>query len=66
MAKGAGYKQVASIDTDDELAKQWPSLLAAEGPVFVRIGVNSMWAFGPMPGLGDNKWQDVAATLASR
>ena len=66
VAKGAGYKQAASIETEDELAKQWPALLAAEGPTFVRISVNSMWAFGPMPGLGDNKWQAVAATLASR
>ena len=66
VAKGAGYKTTASIDTEEDLAQQWPSLLAAEGPTFVRIGVNSMWAFGPMPGLGDNKWQDVAAVLASR
>jgi phosphonopyruvate decarboxylase len=64
VAKGAGYTKVASIDTEEELAAQWPELLAAEGPVFVRIGVNSMWAFGPMPGLGDNVWQNVAATLA--
>ena len=52
VAKAAGYKQAASIETEEELAQQWPSLLAAEGPVFVRISVNSMWAFGPMPGLG--------------
>ena len=66
VAKGAGYAQAASIDTEEELSAQWPDLLKAEGPVFVRISVDSMWAFGPMPGLGDNKWQDVAATLASR
>jgi phosphonopyruvate decarboxylase len=66
VAEGAGYKQAASIETEEELAKQWPALLAAEGPTFVRISVNSMWAFGPMPGLGDNVWQNVAATLASR
>jgi thiamine pyrophosphate-dependent acetolactate synthase large subunit-like protein len=64
VAKGAGYRLAASIDTEDELAKQWPELLAAEGPVFVRVSVNSMWAFGPMPGLGDNVWQNVAETLA--
>jgi thiamine pyrophosphate-dependent acetolactate synthase large subunit-like protein len=66
VAKGSGYKTSASIDTEEELAAEWPKLLQAEGPVFVRISVDSMWAFGPMPGLGDNKWQDVAATLASR
>src|SRR4051812_20354117 len=58
VAKGAGYKQAVSIETEDELAQQWPKLLAAEGPTFVRISVNSMWAFGPMPGLGDNVWQN--------
>ncbi len=66
VAEGAGYAKAASIETEDELARLWPSLLAAEGPVFVRISVNSMWAFGPMPGLGDNVWQNVAATLANR
>jgi phosphonopyruvate decarboxylase len=66
VAKSAGYAKTASIETEEELAAQWPELLKAEGPVFVRISVNSMWAFGPMPGLGDNVWQNVAATLASR
>ena len=65
LAKGAGYKTSVRIDTEEQLAEQWPKLLAAEGPVFVVISVNSMWAFGPMPGLGENKWQDVAATLAA-
>jgi thiamine pyrophosphate-dependent acetolactate synthase large subunit-like protein len=63
MAKGAGYRQAASIETEAELARQWPALLSAEGPVFVRISVDSMWAFGTLPSLG---WQDLAATLASR
>jgi phosphonopyruvate decarboxylase len=66
VAAGAGYTKTASIETEEELATQWPDLLKAEGPVFVRISVNSMWAFGPMPGLGDNVWQNVAATLANR
>jgi phosphonopyruvate decarboxylase len=66
VAAGAGYAKTASIETEEELAAQGPDLLKAEGPVFVRISVNSMWAFGPMPGLGDNVWQNVAATLASR
>ncbi|MGE3913408.1 MAG: thiamine pyrophosphate-dependent enzyme [Chloroflexota bacterium] len=65
MAKGAGYKTAVSIETEEELAAEWPKLLKAEGPVFAAISVNSMWAFGPMPGLGDNKWQDVAAALAA-
>lgn len=65
VAKGAGYVTTATIDTEEELAAQWPRLLAAEGPTFVCIRVNSMWAFGPMPGLTGGAWQNVAATLAS-
>lgn len=65
VAKGAGYKQAVRIETEEELAEQWPKLLKAEGPVFVVISVNSMWAFGPMPGLTGGKWQQVAETLAS-
>jgi thiamine pyrophosphate-dependent acetolactate synthase large subunit-like protein len=65
MAKGAGYKQSVRIETEEELAEQWPRLLKADGPVFVAISVDSMWAFGPMPGLTGGKWQDVAASLAA-
>ena len=65
LAKAAGYRQTAAIETEEELAEQWPKLLAAEGPVFVSVNVNSMWAFGSMPGLGDNHWQNVAATIAA-
>jgi phosphonopyruvate decarboxylase len=64
VAAGAGYVKTASIDTEEELAAQWPDLLASDGPVFVRISVNSMWAFGPMPGLTGGVWQQVAETLA--
>ena len=66
LAKAAGYVDGVHIETEDELTAKWPGLLKQEGPLFVTISVDSMWAFGPMPGLGDNKWQDVAATLASR
>ena len=37
MAKGAGYRQVLSIDTLDELKRRLPELLKAEGPVFVEL-----------------------------
>ena len=56
----AGYKQACHIETEDELAKQWPSLLKAEGPVFVRISVNSMWAPRRVPGMPINTWQEHA------
>ena len=65
LAKGAGYKQSVRIETEEQLAAEWPKLLKAEGPVFAAISVNSMWAFGPMPGLTGGKWQDVAAALAA-
>lgn len=64
VAKSAGYKHAVSIDTEEELAKQWPELLKLEGPTFVRVSVNSMWAFGGMPGLTGGVWQDIAAALA--
>jgi len=65
LAKGAGYKQSVRIETEEQLAAEWPKLLKAEGPVFAVISVNSMWAFGPMPGLTGGKWQQVAATLGA-
>jgi len=37
MAKGAGYRQVLSIDTLDEFKRRLPELLKAEGPVFAEL-----------------------------
>ena len=37
MAKGAGYRQVLSIDSLDEFKRRLPELLKAEGPVFVEL-----------------------------
>ena len=37
MAKGAGYRQVLSIDTLDDFKRRLPELLRAEGPVFVEL-----------------------------
>jgi phosphonopyruvate decarboxylase len=37
MAKGAGYRQVLSIDSLDEFKRRLPELLRAEGPVFVEL-----------------------------
>jgi phosphonopyruvate decarboxylase len=37
MAKGAGYRQVLTIDTLDELKRRLPELLKAEGPIFVEL-----------------------------
>ena len=65
LAKGSGYKTAATIETEDELTARWPGLLAAEGPAFVCIKVNSMWAFGPMPGLTGGVWQQAQATVGT-
>ena len=65
LAKSAGYKQAANIESEDELAKQWPSLLSAEGPVFVRISVDSLWAPRRAPGLKANTWQELQANIAA-
>ena len=37
MAKGAGYRQVLSIDSVDEFKRRLPELLKAEGPVFAEL-----------------------------
>jgi phosphonopyruvate decarboxylase len=37
MAKGAGYRQVLSIDSLDEFKRRLPELLRAEGPVFAEL-----------------------------
>jgi phosphonopyruvate decarboxylase len=37
MAKGAGYRQVLSIDTLDEFKRRLPEMLKAEGPVFAEL-----------------------------
>ena len=37
MAKGAGYRQVLSINTLDEFKRRLPELLKAEGPVFAEL-----------------------------
>jgi phosphonopyruvate decarboxylase len=37
MAKGAGYRQVLSIDTLDEFKRRLPELLKTEGPVFAEL-----------------------------
>jgi sulfopyruvate decarboxylase subunit beta len=65
LAKSAGYKQAVNLESEEELAKQWPSLLSAEGPVFVRISVDSMWAPRRAPGLKANTWQELQANIAA-
>jgi sulfopyruvate decarboxylase subunit beta len=65
LAKAAGYKVSANIESADELAKQWPSLLMAEGPVFVRISVDSLWVPRRVPSTKVNTWQELTANIAA-
>jgi sulfopyruvate decarboxylase subunit beta len=65
MAKSAGYKESANIETAEDLANQWPSLLKAEGPVFVRISVDSLWAPRRVPSMKINTWQEMEANIAA-
>jgi phosphonopyruvate decarboxylase len=63
LATAAGYRRSVSIEDEEELARRWPELLKSEGPTFVRVRVNSMYATGTMPtSVG---WQDVAKALAA-
>jgi phosphonopyruvate decarboxylase len=65
VARAAGYKTTASIEDNADLDAQWPELVKAEGPVFVRLHVPSMWVTGEMPPLSSGGWRTVAQALAS-
>jgi thiamine pyrophosphate-dependent acetolactate synthase large subunit-like protein len=65
LATAAGYKTAANIESADDLAKQWPSLLTADGPVFVRISVDSLWVPRRVPSAKVNSWQEMQANLAA-
>jgi len=63
MAKSAGYKTAVSIEQNADLDAQWPALVKAEGPVFVRLHVPSMWVTGEMPPVSSGGWTKVAEAL---
>ena len=65
MAKAAGYKTAVSIEENADLDAQWPTLVKAEGPVFVRLHVPSMWVTGEMPPVTSGGWKKVADALKS-
>ncbi|MFN8526503.1 MAG: thiamine pyrophosphate-dependent enzyme [Chloroflexota bacterium] len=66
IAKGAGYRSTTTITDEADLIARLPGILAEEGPVFLCIEVNSMWAKGRVPtgGLG-RQWPVLAETLRS-
>jgi thiamine pyrophosphate-dependent acetolactate synthase large subunit-like protein len=63
LARAAGYATAVTIEEESELAARWPALVAAEGPTFVCIQVNTMWAQGAMPARGGSAWSDLAWAL---
>jgi phosphonopyruvate decarboxylase len=65
LAKAAGYKTAVSIEENDDLDQQWPQLVNAEGPVFIRLHVPSMWVTGEMPPVSSGGWKKVADALAA-
>ena len=65
LARAAGYKTAVSIEENADLDQQWPSLVNAEGPVFVRLHVPSMWVTGEMPPAVSGGWKKVAEALAT-
>ncbi len=65
MARAAGYRVAETIEDEAALAAAWPRLLARDGPTFVCIQVNTMWASGAMPARGGSAWSDLAKALAA-
>ncbi len=65
LARAAGYKTAVSIEENADLDQRWPELVNAEGPVFVRLHVPSMWVTGEMPPAVSGGWKKVAEALAT-
>jgi len=63
LAKAAGYRTAVSIEENADLERQWPDLVNAEGPIFVRLHVPSMWVTGEMPPAVGAGWKRVAEAL---
>ena len=66
LARAAGYRTAVTIDDEAALAASLPDLLRGEGPTFICLRVDAMWASGPMP-IGGTKraWPVVAGALAA-
>ena len=65
LAHAAGYRTAVTIDDEAALAASLPDLLHGEGPTFICLRVDAMWASGPMPTGGTKRaWPVVAGALA--
>ncbi len=65
LAKAAGYARAETVDDEAELHTALAELTRAEGPSFLCVRVNSMWATGSLPGRAARDIYDtVAAALA--
>ncbi len=66
LARDAGYHSAVTIDDEAALAAALPDLLRREGPAFVCLHVNSMWASGAIPTGGTKRaWPVVQRALAA-
>lgn len=66
LARAAGYRSAETIDDEATLVARLPALLRGEGPAFLCLEVNSMWASGSMPAGGTKRaWPIVAGALAA-
>lgn len=65
LAKAAGYRTARTIEDEATLEAELPELLRGDGPTFICIRVNSMWATGQMPRGGTRRaWPLLASALA--
>lgn len=65
LAGAAGYRTARTFAEEGELGAELPGLLRGDGPTFICVRVNSMWATGTMPRGGTKSaWPTLAATLA--
>jgi thiamine pyrophosphate-dependent acetolactate synthase large subunit-like protein len=66
LARAAGYRRAETVDDEAGLHTALSELTNAEGPVFLCVRVNSMWATGSLPGrAARDVYETVTAALAA-
>ncbi|MDP8923018.1 MAG: thiamine pyrophosphate-dependent enzyme [Chloroflexota bacterium] len=66
LARAAGYARAETVDDEAGLHTALSELTKAEGPSFLCVRVNSMWATGSLPGRAASEiYETVATALAA-
>lgn len=66
LARAAGYRRAETVDDEAGLHAALSELTKAEGPAFLCVRVNSMWATGSLPGrAARDVYETVTAALAA-